>query len=128
MHPRCLQLKLRYSDFSTITRARTLDHTTQVDSEVFHIIRELFRKNWKKGSTVRLLGVQASHFEEPEPQLNLLDEQQNGARMSQALAAADKLRDRFGERAVSLGSGLAAKFRERVHENPAALPGKEQKD
>ena len=126
MHPRCLQLKLRYSDFTTITRARTLEQVTQLDSEVFHVIRELFRKNWKKGSTVRLLGVQASHFEDPEPQMNLLEQQQNSARMSQALAAADKLRDRFGERAVSLGSGMTAKFRERVHENPAALPGKSQ--
>ncbi|HEU5400334.1 MAG TPA: DNA polymerase IV, partial [Terriglobales bacterium] len=105
MHPRCFQLKLRYSDFSTITRARTLDQTTQLDSEVFHVIRELFRRNWKKGSTVRLLGVQASHFEEPEPQMDLLGQQQNTARMTQALAAADKLRDKFGERAVSLGSG-----------------------
>ncbi len=126
-HARCVQLKLRYSDFSTITRARTLDHPTQLDSEVFHVIRELFRKNWKKGSTVRLLGVHASDFSEPEPQMNLLDQQQNDTRMKQALAAADKLRDKFGERAVSLGSGLAARFRERVHENPAALPGKKKK-
>jgi DNA polymerase-4 len=128
MHPRCLQLKLRYSDFSTITRAHTLAHPTQLDTEVFHVIRELFRKNWKKGSTVRLLGVQASHFDEPEPQMNLLEVQQTNTRMTQALATADKLRDRFGERAVSLGSGLTAKFRERVHENPAALPGKKHKE
>ncbi|MDT8070288.1 MAG: DNA polymerase IV [Terriglobia bacterium] len=123
---RCIQLKLRYEDFTTITRARTLGHATQLDSEVFHVIRELFRSNWKKGKAVRLVGVQASHFDEPDPQMNLLDEQQNNARMTQALAAADKLRDKFGERAVSLGSGLTAKFRERVHENPAALPGKEK--
>ena len=127
LHTRCLQLKLRYSDFTTYTRARTLDHTTQLDSEVFHVIRELFRVNWKKGRAVRLLGVQASQFGEPEPQMNLLDEQQNDARMKTALAAADKMRDKFGERAVSLGSGLTAKFRERVHENPAALPGKKKK-
>jgi DNA polymerase-4 len=127
LHAGSLQLKLRYSDFTTYTRARTLDHTTQLDSEVFHVIRELFRANWKKGRAVRLLGVQASHFGEPEPQMNLLDEQQNDARMKTALAAADKLRDKFGERAVSLGSGLTANFRERVHENPAALPGKKKK-
>jgi hypothetical protein len=35
------------------------------------------------------------------------------------------LRDRYGESAVALGSGLRGKFRERVQENPAALPGKE---
>jgi len=47
--------------------------------------------------------------------------------MRQALSAADKLRDKFGEGAVSLASGMTAKFRERTHENPAALPGKKKK-
>ncbi len=44
-----------------------------------------------------------------------------------ALAAADKLRDRFGEKSVSVASGLKGMYEERVHENPAGLPGKEPK-
>jgi DNA polymerase-4 len=127
LHARRVQLKLRYTDFSTITRARTLEHTTQLDSEVFHEIRELFRSNWKKGRTVRLLGVQTAMFGEAEPQLTLLDEQQGDERMRKALSAADRLRDKFGEGAVSLASGMTAKFRERTHENPASLPGKNKK-
>ena len=39
-------------------------------------------------------------------------------------AATDRLRDRFGESAVSLAAGLRGSFRERTHENPAGLPGK----
>ena len=127
LHARRVQLKLRYSDFSTITRARTLGHTTQFDSEVYHVIRELFRANWKKGRTIRLLGVQTAMFDEPEPQLTLLEEPQADDRMRKALSTADRLRDKFGESAVSLGSGMTAKFRERTHENPAALPGKKKK-
>jgi DNA polymerase IV len=127
LHARRVQLKLRYSDFSTITRARTLEHTTQLDSEVFHEIRELFRSNWKQGRTIRLLGVQTAMFGEAEPQLTLLDEQQGDERMRKALSAADRLRDKFGEGAVSLASGMTARFRERTHENPAALPGKKKK-
>ena len=46
-------------------------------------------------------------------------------RWRSALEATDRLRDRFGEGAVSLGSGLRGKYKERVQENPAALPGKE---
>ena len=46
-------------------------------------------------------------------------------RWRQALEAADKLRDRYGESAVALGSGMRGQYRERVQENPAALPGKE---
>jgi hypothetical protein len=73
---------------------------------------------------VRLIGVHASHFENVEGQLNLLDEGRN-ERWRKALTAVDKLRDKFGESSVSLATGLKGTFRERVHENPAALPGKE---
>jgi DNA polymerase-4 len=45
-------------------------------------------------------------------------------RWKQALEAADRLRDRFGESAVSLAAGMRSKFRERTHENPAGLPGR----
>jgi DNA polymerase-4 len=40
------------------------------------------------------------------------------------MAAADRLRDKFGESSVGLAAGLRGSFRERTHENPAALPGK----
>ena len=40
------------------------------------------------------------------------------------MAAADKLRDRFGETAVGLAAAMKHGRRERVHENPAVLPGK----
>jgi DNA polymerase IV len=45
-------------------------------------------------------------------------------RWQQALSAADRLRDKFGESSVSLASGLRGGFRERTHENPVGLPGK----
>ena len=63
LHARTLQLKLRYKDFTTITRAHTLPVPTQLDTEIFEQIRALFRKNWRAGAQVRLLGVQASSFE-----------------------------------------------------------------
>ena len=88
--------------------------------------RLLFRRNWRKGSPVRLLGVHVSGFSHAQGQLDLLDGDKN-QRWQQALSAADHLRDKYGESAVSLGSGLKARFRERVHENPASLPGKKPK-
>jgi DNA polymerase-4 len=122
-YARTIQLKLRYKDFTTITRAHSLPDPTQLDTEIFEQIRMLFRKNWKKGAEVRLLGVQVSTFEEKTAQLDLLE---NGRhqRWQQALAAADKLRDRFGEGSVGLAGGMRGVFRERTHENPASLPGK----
>jgi DNA polymerase-4 len=123
LHARTIQLKLRYKDFSTITRAHSLERATQIDTEIFDQARALFRKNWKPGRQVRLLGVHVSSFETSEAQLGLLGEDQHG-RWEQALAAADRLRDKYGESAVSLASGMRGRFRERTHENPAGLPGK----
>ena len=121
-YARTIQLKLRYTDFTTITRAHSLSAPTQLDTEIFEKIRELFRKNWKKGTQVRLLGVQASSFTTQPDQINLLDDRQQ--RWKSALAAADRLRDKFGESSVGLAAGMRGSFRERTHENPAALPGK----
>ena len=124
LHARTLQLKLRYSDFTTITRARTLDQPTSVDSEVFAAIRELFRANWNS-TAVRLLGVHAAHFDEESEQLSL-DGRTVHDKWNQALSTADRLRDKFGDHAISLATGMKARFRERTHENPAALPGKKK--
>lgn len=124
LHARTLQLKLRYSDFRTLTRAHTLEQPSSVDSEVLAAIRDLFRTNWN-GEAVRLLGVHASHFDDESEQLELPGASSH-EKWSQALSAADRLRERFGEGAVSLASGMKARFRERTHENPAGLPGKKK--
>jgi DNA polymerase IV len=123
LHARTLQLKLRYKDFTTITRAHTLAAPTQLDGEIFEQVRTLFSKNWKTGAQVRLLGVQASSFEGQAEQLDLLEGGQQ-KRWKDVLAAADRLRDRFGESSVTLAAGMRGRFSERTHENPASLPGK----
>ncbi len=125
LHARTIQLKLRYTDFSTFTRAHSVARATDLDTELFEEIRELFRRNWKAGAAVRLLGVHVSSWSESDEQLNLLGEEKH-QKWSQALAAADRLRDKFGESAVSLAAGLRGNFRERTHENPASLPGKKK--
>jgi DNA polymerase-4 len=123
LYTRTVQLKLRYKDFTTITRALTLDHGTQLDIELLDSVRLLFRQNWKPGAQVRLLGVHAGSLDTSEGQMNLLESGRSD-RWRKALAAADRLRDKFGESSVSLGTALNGSFRERTHENPAGLPGK----
>ena len=122
-HARTLQLKLRYKDFTTITRARTIEAPTQLDNEIFQQIRKLFHANWRKGAEVRLLGVQASSFGDGPEQGDLL-RGQGDDKWKQALSAVDRVRDKFGESSISLATGMKGGFRERTHENPAALPGK----
>jgi len=124
LHARKVQIKLRYSDFTTYTRGFTLERATQLDAEVLEIARTLFRSNWQKGRAVRLIGVQTSSLEVASGQMDLLAGTAE-VRMKQTMSAVDLLRDRFGESAVSLASGMSVRFRERTQENPAALPGKE---
>jgi DNA polymerase-4 len=126
LHTRTVQIKLRYTDFSTITRAHSLDQATQLDTVVAETARKLFRDNWDPARTVRLLGVQTSGFEDVPVQLDLLRQVQDD-KVSKALTVADQMRDRFGENAVSLATGLKSRFREKTHENPASLPGKIKK-
>jgi DNA polymerase-4 len=123
LHARTLQLKLRYSDFSTYTRAHSVERPTQLDTEIFNEARALFLKNWKPGARVRLLGVHASSFEDVQDQMDLLDEGKH-ERWQQATAAADRLRDKYGDSAVSLAAGLKGRFRERTHE---AMPQRQPK-
>jgi DNA polymerase-4 len=120
---RTLQLKLRYSDFSTITRAHSLTAATAVDTEIFDAIRKLFHDNYERGRAVRLLGVHASNFGDAPLQMGLLDDGLHD-KWTRALSATDRLRNKYGESAVFLAKGMKGKFRERVHENPAEAPSK----
>ncbi len=120
---RTIQIKLRYTDFSTFTRSRTLDHATQIDSDVAQAARDLFHKAWT-GKPIRLLGVYAQQLEASEGQANLLEEEKTQA-WRKTLEAVDKIRGKYGDQMVSLAAGMQATFRQRVHENPENLPGKE---
>jgi len=126
LYARTVQIKLRYSNFSTFTRARTLDHATHLDSELVPVVHGLFKHNWT-GKPIRLIGVYAQSLEHHEGQLSLLDRDQT-ERWEKALRAVDRLRDKFGEGSVTLAGGLKSRFRERTHENPAGLPGKKKEE
>jgi DNA polymerase-4 len=123
LEARTIQLKLRYSDFTTLTRAHSVPRATDIDTEIFEEVRELFRRNWKRGVPVRLLGVHVSGWAKGGEQMDLLNEERH-EKWKHTMAAADRVRDRFGESAVSLGTSLRGAFRERTHENPVGLPGK----
>ena len=124
LYARTIQLKLRYEDFSTITRACSLDHATQLDGEVAGAVIGLVRQAWDKKTPIRLLGVHAGNLQPVEGQMSLLDEPHT-ERLRSAFRSVDHIRNRFGEASISLAKTLNAGIRERVHENPFGLPGKD---
>ncbi len=123
LYSRTLQLKLRYQDFSTITRACSLDHATQLDREIATQLVQLFRHSWDRKTAIRLLGVHAGSLQNVEGQMSLLEEPQT-ARLRDAFRSVDHIRAKYGETSISLAKTLHSGIRERVHENPFDLPGK----
>jgi DNA polymerase-4 len=110
-------VKIRDSSFRTITRQRTLAEPTDLTEPIFRAALELTRPE-VRGMRVRLLGVTASNLGERE-QLSLFEPIE--PRRRRAVEAADRIRRRYGERAVTrarlLGTGLPAPF-ERDPRNP----------
>lgn len=102
---RTLTLTIRYAGFETRTRAKTLAEPTQLDSYIYAVFRELFRKHRDPKRKVRLLGVSLSGFTHGNAQLDLLEKERR-EKLAKLTKAADLLRDRFGFGKVQFGGSL----------------------
>jgi DNA polymerase-4 len=65
-------LKLRYADFSTLTRQTTLPVPSDDERVIYRTALALLRRAWQQGWPVRLLGVAGRHLSPPVGQLPLL--------------------------------------------------------
>jgi nucleotidyltransferase/DNA polymerase involved in DNA repair len=102
-----VKLKIRWSDFTTLSRQMTLPHPTNLDSEIFAAVELLFEQVWPPGKRVRLLGVGLSNFETLARQLGLWDTHfESDQRLQSTL---DELKDKFGGKIVQRGSQLKRK-------------------
>ncbi len=95
---RTVTMKLRYSDFQTLTRSRTISPTSS-DAEVYPVIKDLYLGARHGQRRVRLLGVGLSNLILFERQLALFA----GDRRRDT--AVDAIRERFGYDAVRLAGG-----------------------
>jgi len=92
-------LKLRYSDFTTITRQHTLVSPTASDTEIRDAADALLRAAWS-GDRVRLLGVGVAGLEDAS-QLDLFSIR-GSERLDRTM---DALRARFGNEVIHRGAG-----------------------
>jgi DNA polymerase-4 len=99
-----VKLKLRWYDFTTLTRQMTLPMPTNDDREIYAAVKELFTQTWIKDKPVRLLGVGVTHFAKPDIQMGFWDSPtKDNGKLS---AVVDTLRDRYGRNAIIRGSDL----------------------
>jgi DNA polymerase-4 len=99
-----VKLKLRWQNFTTLTRQTTLPNPTSDDREIYIAVKELFCIIWQKGKPVRLLGVGVTHFSKPQSQLNFWDT--TNVKDGKLLTAVDSIRERYGKNTIMRGSEL----------------------
>lgn len=100
-----IHLKLRYSDFSTITRNKTLPVGSDETSQIYKIIMQLFEQNYIDGRDVRLIGVGVSGFSGLNSnQLSLFD---NSSKKNRDLdQIEDIIKTKFGTSAIRRANSL----------------------
>jgi DNA polymerase-4 len=103
---RTITLKIRFHNFTTFNKSKTLENSTHLDDIIFKTIVELLNKVKLKKGGVRLLGIRLSNLS-PEDKRNQLkfvrDKEDKLEQLSQSL---DKIREKFGSKAITRASLL----------------------
>ena len=106
-------VKIRYADFQTQTLQQQIAYTA-ADHELLPLVQELFKRLYQRRVLVRLIGLRFSSLVGGAHQLRLFDHQDLS--YPALYKALDKIRERYGDRAVLRAIGLEA--RSIGHYNP----------
>lgn len=101
----CVTFKIRYSDFQTYTLQKRIPYTS-ADHKIIPLVKELYKKLYQRRMLVRLIGVKFSHLVEGGHQVDLFDDDEKILNLYQAM---DRMRERYGDRAVIRAIGMEAK-------------------
>jgi DNA polymerase-4 len=101
----CITVKVRYSDFDTRTLQARVPYTA-ADHLILPRVKEMFDRLYNRRLLVRLIGVRFSHLVGGGHQINLFDDSEEMIQLYQAL---DRVRTRYGDRAVIRATGLEAR-------------------
>lgn len=101
----CITVKVRYSDFNTHTLQARIPYSS-ADHILIPKVKELFDRLYNKRLMVRLIGVRFSHLVGGGHQINLFEESEELINLYQAM---DRIRERFGDRAVMRAAGEKAR-------------------
>jgi DNA polymerase IV len=103
----CITVKIRYSNFDTHTLQQRIPYTS-FDHKLIELAKSLFTRLYQRRMLIRLIGVKLSHLVQGTPQLNLFEDTPEMVRLYQAM---DKMRQRYGKRAVERAVGISDKRR-----------------
>jgi DNA polymerase-4 len=107
---RTITLKIRFHNFITFNRSKTLENPTHIDDIIFKTVVELLDKIKHKKGGVRLLGIKLSNLTlgNERKQLKFLrdEEDKKDEKLEQLTQSLDKIREKFGTKAVTRASLL----------------------
>ncbi|HZM22255.1 MAG TPA: DNA polymerase IV [Anaerolineales bacterium] len=96
-----IKLKIRWPDFTTLTRQTTFNHRTDQEDEIAKAALDLMKSVRKPNQAVRLIGVGVSGLGQPIRQLGLWDMDHEKSRKLQE--AVDGLREKYGDEVIHRG-------------------------
>jgi len=99
-----VQIKLRYSNFETLTRQTALPQPTDLDDEIYEAAEKIFEANITPARPVRLIGVGVSKLSPPYRQLSLWDDDQE--EKEKLAGAIDQLKEKYGQDIIKRASML----------------------
>ncbi|MFA6945117.1 MAG: DNA polymerase IV [Pedobacter sp.] len=98
----CITVTIRYSNFETHTRQARIPYTT-LDSFLISKAKELFDQVYNRRMLIRLVGVKFSQLVSGYEQISLYSASEEQYKLYQAM---DRIRNRYGEKAVKLASTI----------------------
>ena len=98
-------LKIRYGDFSSMSRSRTVSPPVDTSQAIIAIVDDLLA-DVDVHAGVRLAGISVRNFGQPDAQLSLFDEPAKAADEEWRVAsqAIDRIREKFGDDAIATGT------------------------
>jgi DNA polymerase-4 len=93
-----ISIKVRFADFSTITRSKTLPLPISSTQEIYQVVKDLYKALKLERARLRLVGVSLENLHENAPEQLMLGQREKGWR--EAESAVDRASERFGEESV----------------------------
>jgi len=105
LRARTVEIKIRFPDFKTITRSKTLPDATDLTEDLIRVATALLEKHLHRNQPgVRLLGIGVGQLGSGERSQGELFADERTVRRSRLDAASDRIRDKFGDAALRHGA------------------------
>ncbi|MEJ7739578.1 MAG: DNA polymerase IV [Chitinophagaceae bacterium] len=113
----CITLKMRYSNFDTVTRQVCIPYTS-ADHILLKTAKELFHRLFERRLLIRLIGIRFSHLVPGNYQIRLFEDTEEMIRLYQSI---DSIKRQFGESLVMRATGVTREVKKQLKRRVTAF-------